>query len=283
MLFIIGALVVVFSVAGGYIMHGGVLGVLWQPSEFIIILGAALGAFLIANSMHLVKETGKRLPRAIFGQATSQKLYLDLLSLLFDLFNKARREGMMSIEADIEVPAESGLFTQYPAILKDERIVEFLTDNLRIMTTSNLAPHEIEAMIDEEIETQMHELSEPAHAMHRIADGLPGFGIVAAILGIVITMQKLGGPPDELGKSVAAALVGTFVGIFVAYGFVGPVSNRLQEVADAEIKMFECIKAAIVATATGCPPQLAVEFARKTLFSGDRPSFSELDEHIRSR
>lgn len=283
MLFVIGALVVFGSVAGGYIMHGGVLGVLWQPSEFIIILGAAFGAFLISNSMHVVKETGSHIPKAILGQSTSQASYLELLSLLHDLFNKARREGMMSIEADIEVPAESGVFTQYPKLLKNTRIIEFLTDNLRIMTTSNLAPHEVEAMIDNEIETQHHELSEPSHAMHRIADGLPGFGIVAAILGIVITMQKLGGPPEALGQSVAAALVGTFIGIFVAYGFVGPISNRLQEVADAEIKMFECIKAAIVATSNGLPPQLAVEFARKTLFSGDRPSFSELDEHIRNR
>jgi len=283
MLFIIGFLLVLFSVAGGYIMHGGVLSVLWQPSEFIIIFGAALGAFLISNSMHLVKETGKRLPRAILGSATSEKLYLDLLGLLFDIFNKARREGMMSIEADIEVPAESGIFTRYPALLKDTRIIEFLTDNLRIMTTSNMAPHEIEAMIDAEIETQMHELSEPSHAVHRVADALPGFGIVAAVLGIVITMQKLGGPPEVLGQSVAAALVGTFVGIFAAYGFVGPMSNRLAEVAEEEIKMFECVKAAIVATSNGLPPQLAVEFARKTLYSGDRPSFTELDEHIRSR
>lgn len=283
MLFIVGTLVVILSVAGGYLMHGGILGVLWQPSEFIIILGAAFGAFLIANSMHTVKATAKHLPSAIFGQSTSQKLYLDLLGLLFDIFNKARREGMMSIEADIEVPAESGLFTRYPAILKNARIVEFLTDNLRIMTTSNLAPHEIEAMIDTEIETQMHELTEPAHAVNRIADGLPGFGIVAAVLGIVITMQKLGGPPDALGKSVAAALVGTFVGIFIAYGFIGPMATRLEEVAHSEIKMFECIKAAIVATSNGLPPQMAVEFARKTLFSGERPSFSQLDEHIRTR
>ena len=283
MLFIIGFLVVVLSVAGGYIMHGGVLGVLWQPSEFIIILGAAFGAFLIANSMHTVKATAKNIPSAIRGQSTSQKLYLDLLGLMFDIFNKARREGMMSIEGDIEVPAESGIFTRYPAILKNARIVEFLTDNLRIMTTSNLAPHEIEAMIETEIETQMHELTEPAHAVNRIADGLPGFGIVAAVLGIVITMQKLGGPPDALGQSVAAALVGTFVGIFIAYGFVGPMATRLEEVAHAEIKMFSCIKAAIVATSNGLPPQMAVEFARKTLFSGERPSFTQLEEHIRSR
>lgn len=283
MLFIVGAVVVLVCVAGGYIMHGGVLGVLWQPSEFIIIFGAALGAFLIANSKHVVTETGKTLPKAIFGGGTSQKLYLDLLGLLFDIFNKARREGMMSIEADIEVPAESGVFTRYPTLLKNNRIIEFLTDNLRIMTTSNLAPHEIEAMIDTEIETQLHELSEPSHAIHRVADALPGFGIVAAVLGIVITMQKLGGPPEALGQSVAAALVGTFVGIFAAYGFIGPMSNRLQEVADAEIKMFECIKAAIVATSNGLPPQMAVEFARKTLYSGERPSFSELEEHIRSR
>ena len=146
-----------------------------------------------------------------------------------------------------------------------------------------MAPHQIEAMIESEIETQLHELSEPSHAVHRVADGLPGFGIVAAVLGIVITMQKLGGPPEALGQSVAAALIGTFVGIFAAYGFIGPMSNRLAEVAEEEIKMFECIKAAIVATSNGLPPQLAVEFARKTLYSGDRPSFSELDEHIRSR
>ncbi|TFH75426.1 flagellar motor stator protein MotA [Gammaproteobacteria bacterium LSUCC0112] len=283
MLFAIGFIVVCGSVAGGYLMHGGILGVLWQPSEFIIILGAAFGAFLIANSMHTVKATAKHLPSAIMGQSTSQKLYLDLLGLLFDIFNKARREGMMSIEADIELPAESGVFTRYPSLLKNQRIIEFLTDNLRIMTTSNLAPHEIEAMIDTEIETQMHELTEPAHAINRIADGLPGFGIVAAVLGIVITMQKLGGPPDALGKSVAAALVGTFVGIFIAYGFIGPMATRLEEVAHAEIKMFECIKAAIVATSNGLPPQLAVEFARKTLFSGERPSFTQLDEHIRTR
>jgi chemotaxis protein MotA len=283
MLFAVGVLVVLGSVAGGYIWHGGILGVLWQPAEFLIILGAAFGAFLISNSMHTVMATAKNLPAAIMGQSTSQKLYLDLLGLLFDIFNKARREGMMSIEADIESPAESGVFTRYPSLLKNSRIVEFLTDNLRIMTTSNLAPHEIEAMIDTEIETQMHELTEPSHAITRIADGLPAFGIVAAVLGIVITMQKLGGPPDALGKSVAAALVGTFVGIFIAYSFVGPMASRLAEVAHSEIKMFECIKAAIVATSNGLPPQLAVEFARKTLYSGERPSFAQLDEHIRSR
>ncbi|HLT62898.1 MAG TPA: flagellar motor stator protein MotA [Pseudohongiella sp.] len=283
MMFIVGVAVVLMSVAGGYFLHGGVFRVLWQPSEFIIILGAAFGAFLLANSKHVVTETGKRLPKAILGGTTSQAMYLDLLGLLFDIFNKARREGMMSIESDIEVPAESGLFTRYPSLLKNDRIIEFLTDNLRIMTTSNLAPHEIEAMIDAEIETQMHEISEPSHAVHRIADGLPGFGIVAAVLGIVITMQKLGGPPEQLGQSVAAALVGTFIGIFFAYGFIGPLSTRLQELADSEIKMFECIKAAIVATSNGLPPQMAVEFARKTLYSGDRPSFIELEQHIRSR
>ncbi len=281
MLFIVGALVVVLSVAGGYIMHGGVMGVLWQPSEFIIILGAAFGAFLIANSMHLVKETARQIPRAIFGSGKSQSLYLDLLGLLFDIFNKARREGMMAVEGDIESPMDSGIFTRYPELLKDARMIEFIVDNLRILTTSNLAPHEIEAMIDSEIETQLHELSEPSHALHRIADGLPGFGIVAAVLGIVITMQKLGGAPEALGQSVAAALVGTFLGIFFAYGLVGPISTRLASIAEEEIKMFECVKAAIVATSNGLPPQMAVEFARKTLFSTDRPSFSELETHIR--
>lgn len=283
MLFFVGVAVVLISVATGYISHGGVLGVLWQPSEFIIIIGAAFGAFLIANNMHLVRETGKQLPRAVFGSTTSQSLYMDLLSMLYDLFNKARREGMMSVESDIEEPHESGIFTRYPKLLKEKRIIEFITDNMRILTTSNLAPHEIEAMLESEIDTQLHELSEPSHAVHRVSDALPGFGIVAAVLGIVITMQKLGGPPEALGQSVAAALLGTFIGIFLAYGFVGPISARLGAVADEEIKMFECVKAAIVATSNGLPPQMAIEFARKTLFSADRPSFIELEEHIRSR
>jgi chemotaxis protein MotA len=283
MLFIVGVLVVCVSVAGGYMMHGGILSVIWQPAEVIIIIGAAFGAFLIANSMHTVKETGKQLPKAVFGAATNSALYLDLLGLLFDLFNKARREGMMAIEADIETPTESGLFTRYPNLLKNKRIIEFIVDNLRIMTTSNLAPHEIEGMMENEIDIEKHEMLEPSHAIHRISDGLPGFGIVAAVLGIVITMQKLGGPPEALGQSVAAALVGTFLGIFAAYGFVGPMSARLESIVDEEIKMFDCVKASIVATSNGLPPQMAVEFARKTLFSHDRPSFAELEAHIRSR
>jgi len=283
MLFFVGVIVVIASVAGGYMLHGGILMLLWQPTEIIIIVGAAFGAFLIANSMHLVVYTGKQLPSAIFGSNKNSALYLDLLGLLYDIFNKARREGMMAVEADIESPTDSGIFTRYPKLLKDKRMVEFIADNLRILTTSNLAPHEIEAMMDSEIETQLHELTEPSHAIHRIADGLPGFGIVAAVLGIVITMQKLGGPPEALGQSVAAALVGTFLGIFLAYGFVGPMSTRLQSVAEEDIKMFECVKAAIVATSNGLPPQMAVEFARKTLFSADRPSFAELETHVRSR
>lgn len=283
MLFIVGVIVVIASVAGGYMLHGGILMLLWQPTEVIIIVGAAFGAFLIANSMHLVVHTGKQLPSAIFGSNKNSSLYLDLLGLLYDIFNKARREGMMAVEADIESPTDSGIFTRYPKLLKDKRMIEFIADNLRILTTSNLAPHEIEAMMDSEIETQLHELTEPSHAIHRVADGLPGFGIVAAVLGIVITMQKLGGPPEALGQSVAAALVGTFLGIFLAYGFVGPMSTRLQSVAEEDIKMFECVKAAIVATSNGLPPQMAVEFARKTLFSADRPSFSELETHVRSR
>ena len=283
MLFIVGVIVVIVSVAGGYMLHGGILMLLWQPTEVIIIVGAAFGAFLIANSMHLVVHTGKQLPSAIFGSNKNSALYLDLLGLLYDIFNKARREGMMAVEGDIESPTESGIFTRYPKLLKDKRMIEFIADNLRILTTSNLAPHEIEAMMDSEIETQLHELTEPSHAIHRIADGLPGFGIVAAVLGIVITMQKLGGPPEALGQSVAAALVGTFLGIFLAYGFVGPMSTRLQSVAEEDIKMFECVKAAIVATSNGLPPQMAVEFARKTLFSADRPSFAELETHVRSR
>lgn len=282
MLFFIGVMIVILSVGGGYVMHHGDLLVLWQVNEVLIICGSAIGAFLIANNMHLVKECGKQIPRAIFGTKIDAQMYLDLLSLLYDIFNKARREGMLAIEADIETPEDSGIFTKYPNLLKDHRMIEFIADNIRIITTSNLAPHEIDAMIDAEIETRLHELIEPSHAINRVADALPGFGIVAAVLGIVITMKGLGGPPEVLGQSVAAALVGTFLGIFLAYGFVGPLATKLAVVADEDIKKFHCVKACIVATSNGLPPQLAVEIGRKTLFSIDRPTFAELESHVRS-
>ena len=283
MTLIIGAIVVLGSVLGGYVMNGGNLLALWQPFEVVIIAGAALGGFVIANPMHTIKEVFGKLPKLLTGSGYNKAFYIDLLSLLYDLFDKSRKQGVMAIEEDVDNPTESQIFTRYPAVLKTETVLSFITDYLRIISAGNMAPHELEGLMDKEIETRQHELEEPAHAVEKVADALPGFGIVAAVMGIVVTMRALGGPVQEIGHHVAAALVGTFTGILLAYGFVGPTSQALQHVAHGEIRAYECIKAAILATMAGQAPQMAVEFGRKALNFEKRPSFQELNDHVRSK
>src|SRR5690554_2314938 len=221
MLKIAGYVVVIASVLGGFLMSGGALAALWHPFEIVIIGGAAFGAFLVANNLSLVKGVFAKIPQIIFGHRYSKPFYLDVLGLLYEILNKSRREGMMAIEADVEEPRESPIFAKYPAILKDERMTAFICDYLRIMSTRTMAPHELEALFDVEISTLTEELSEPSHALNRVADALPGFGIVAAVLGIVITMSIVGEADNGMiGEKVATALVGTFLGILAAYGFV---------------------------------------------------------------
>ncbi|HEY0504175.1 MAG TPA: flagellar motor stator protein MotA [Lysobacter sp.] len=283
MFIIIGFLVVLGSVLGGFVLSHGKLGALWQPYELLIIGGAAFGAFLVANPMKVVKACVGGVPRLLKGSHYKKADYVDILSMLYDVLVKARREGMMGIERDVDDPAASELFSRYPKLQSDKRLMEFTTDCLRLMVSGNFEPHELEQVLDIELETHTREAGEPAHALQVLADSLPGFGIVAAVLGIVITMASIGGEAAEIGKHVAGALVGTFLGILLGYGFVGPLAAAMHHHAQEEAKAFEIIKMALVSSLRGYSPSVAVEFARKLLFSDMRPAFADLDAHLRAR
>ena len=281
MIKIVGIIVVFACVISGFILSHGKLGALFQPFEVLIIGGASLGAFLQANSastfMHVFKKS-----LAMFGTRFNHAFYLDVLKLLYEILNKSRREGMMSIEADVEDPASSPIFSKYPVVIKDPGMTAFVCDYLRIMSSGNMAPHELEGLFDMELTSLKEELEHPSRAVARIADGMPAMGIVAAVLGIVVTMGLLGAvEQSELGMHVAAALVGTFLGILASYGFFGPLATSLEHDAKEELNIYEAIKATLVASASGMPPTLAVEFGRKVLFPGHRPSFSELEQAMR--
>ncbi len=283
MLLIIGAVIVFASVIGGFVLHGGNLLVLWQPTEVLIIGGAAVGSFIIANPVHTIKEVLRGVIRLLTGSPYNKAFYVDLLSLMYEIFDKSRKQGVMSIEEDVDNPEESQIFSRYPAIMKSKHLLDYMTDYLRIISSGNMATHELEGMMENEIDSRRHELDEPSHAVNRTADALPGLGIVAAVLGIVITMNYMSEGPERIGLSVAAALVGTFLGIFTGYGFVGPVSSAMENSAKYEIKAYECVKSAIVATVSGQAPQMAIEFGRKALPSDKRPGFQELNDHVRSK
>ncbi len=279
---IVGYILVVGSVLGGYALAGGHLAALLQPLELLMIGGAALGAFVVGNPGKVLKATLAALPTVVKGSQYTRARYLSLMALLFAILTKIRKEGMISIERDVEKPAESALFANYPEILADHHAIEFLTDYLRLMVSGNLNPHEIEALMDAEIETHHHEAMIPSHAIQKVADGLPAFGIVAAVMGVVHTMGSVGRPPAELGEMIAHALVGTFLGILLAYGFVGPLAGVLEAKVTEATKQLECVKTTLMASLNGYAPQLAVEFGRKVLYSTERPSFAELDEHVRA-
>lgn len=282
MLVIVGYLIILGSVFGGFALAGGHLGALFQPLELLMIGGAAFGAFMVGNSIKVVKATVQALPSLLQGSKHSKQRFLEIMGLLFLILSKIRKEGLMSIEGDVDDPEESPLFSQFPELLTDHHLIEFLTDYLRLMVSGNLNPIEIESLMDGEIDTHHHEASIPAQAIQRIGDGLPAFGIVAAVMGVVHTMASVGLPPSELGMLIAHALVGTFLGILLAYGFISPLSSLLeQKAADAQ-KQLECIKVTLLASLNGYAPQLAVEFGRKVLFSTERPTFTELDEHVRA-
>ncbi|MCG5514398.1 flagellar motor stator protein MotA [Ectothiorhodospira shaposhnikovii] len=278
---ILGSIIVTVAVLGGWALHGGQLILIWQPYEFIIILGAALGAFVIANPMKTILKVITLIPKMMAGPVYKKDDYMELLGLMYDLFTKARKEGLMGIEGDIEEPENSPLFEKYPRVLKNHHAVEFISDYMRLVVSGSMNSFELDNLMDIDIETHHHEAAEPAHAVSRVADGLPAFGIVAAVLGIVNTMSALDGPIDKIGGLVAAALVGTFTGILLAYGFVGPLSNALERRADEESKYLAVLKACILANVQGYSPQVAVEFGRKAMTSNMRPSFIELEQHLR--
>ncbi len=281
MLVIIGYIVVLGSVFGGFVLAGGHLAALFQPLELLMIGGGALGAFIVGNSMKTIKATGKALPSVFKGSKYTKALYLELFALLYEVLVKIRKDGLMSIESDVDAPKESALFQKYPKILADHHVLDFITDYLRLMVGGNMNAIEIEALMDQELETHHHEGEVPAHVIAKMGDAMPAFGIVAAVMGVVHTMESLHLPPGELGILIAHALVGTFLGILLAYGMVGPLSTVLEQKHHESSKMLQCIKVTLLASMNGYAPQTAVEFGRKVLFSTERPGFSELEEHVK--
>jgi chemotaxis protein MotA len=284
MIALIGSVVVLVCVLGGFMMEGGSPLLLWHPSEIIVIIGAALGAFVTSNPMKVVKGSFAN-AIALFKKPRYERSdYVDMLKLIYDILVKARKEGLLAIEGDIESPEKSAVFSRYPNILGDHHMVEFISDCLRLMVGGNLDAHELESLLEYELETHHKEQLEPAHAVQKVADALPGFGIVAAVLGIVNTMAAIeGADTATIGHKVGAALVGTFLGILVAYGFIGPISAAMEHRAHEEGKAFEVVKMALVASVRGYPPQVAVEFARKLLFTDVRPTFADLEAHLKGK
>lgn len=280
---ILGIVIVLGCVLGGFAVHGGQLGALWQPSEVLIICGAAAGAFVIANPMRVTRRALGGMTGLFRGAPFSKQHYQALFAVMYDLLSVARKEGMMGLERVIEEPEKSEIFAKRPLILKDHHVTEFIQDYLRLIISGDMDQHQLEALMDLEIETHHHDAGEPASAISKVADAMPGFGIVAAVLGIVNTMSALGGPPEEIGRKVAAALVGTFLGILLAYGFIGPMSNAMERRARDETHFYMTIKTCILGFLQGHPPQVAIEFGRKSTPGDLRPSFKDLEAQLRGK
>jgi len=280
--FLIGFVVVMGCMLGGFVISGGHVLALWHPSELLVIFGAAMGAFIISNPMKVIKKVGKDLGLLFKGSKYNKQMYLDALSLMYDLLNKARKDGMVALEADVDEPENSAIFQKHPNVTKNHHALDFICDYLRMMVSAKLNSFEIEALMDVELDTHHEEGHAPSSAVTRVADGLPGFGIVAAVLGIVITMASLNDGAEVIGHKVATALVGTFLGILLAYGLVGPMANYLEFAARDESQFVKALKTCLMASIQGYPPQIAIEFGRKAIFSTERPGFRELDEHIKN-
>ncbi|VTT27962.1 Chemotaxis protein MotA [Klebsiella pneumoniae] len=281
MLVIIGYLVVIVTVFGGFMMSGGNLASLFQPVELLIIGGAGVGAFIVGNNAKSLKATGKALGRLFVGRSYNKAVYMDLMALLFLLLSKSRVQGLMSLEKDIEDPTGSDIFAAYPRLLNDPILINFVLDYFRLMISGSMNSHEIEDLMDEEIETREEELEVPANSLNTVGDAFPAFGIVAAVMGVVNALAAADRPAAELGMLIAHAMVGTFLGILLAYGFVLPLATLLRQKSSDQVKMMQCIKVTLLSSLNGYAPQIAVEFGRKTLYTSERPSFEELENHVR--
>ena len=285
MFVIVGWLVILVCVFGVYIVHGGNIMVILKalPFEMITIGGATIGAFLANNQMKVVKATLKGLGECFKGSKYTKARYMELMALMFDILQKARKEGLMAIEKDVEEPHESELFKKYPTVGSDHHVVEFITDYLRMMVSGNLNAHEIESLMDSEIETHHHEAHAAVAALQRVAGGLPAFGIVAAVLGVVNTMGSVGQPPAVLGGMIGSALVGTFLGILLAYAFAEPLAGVLEQKVEEAGKELQCIRTTLLASMQGYNPSTAIEFGRKVLYSTERPTFIELESYVKGK
>jgi len=278
---IIGTCIVLIAVIGGYLLEHGKLSVLFQPVELLIIGGAALGGFIIANPPKVIKLVLAALGKMLSAKTFSKEDYVDILSLLNGMFYKIRQQGLVSIESDVDQPAESSLFKIYPKVTSNHRAINLITDTLRTVMSTTIAQHELEALIDTELEAHENEMLVPSKCVNMVADSLPGLGIVAAVLGIVLTMAKITDPPEVLGNSIGAALVGTFLGVLLCYGFVGPMAKNLEHLAMDEIEYLNVIKISLLAFIGGAAPKVAVEFGRRVIPAHVKPSFLEMEDAFR--
>jgi chemotaxis protein MotA len=281
MFVIIGLVVVIAAIVGGYLIEHGNLRVLMQPAELLIILGASIGTVLIANPLHILKKMAGGLA-GVFGSSKYGKdQYLENLKMLYELFARARKDGLMALETDSDNPDQSPVFSKYPKFLKNHHLQSFVCDTIRMASGGDVEPFDIDQMMELDMEVHHHDASQPVSALSTMADALPGLGIVAAVLGVVITMGALGGPPEEIGHKVAAALVGTFLGILLCYGFVGPIAANLAKSTEEEHSFYHVVRVIIVSFMKGAPPSIAVEYGRRAIPGHVRPSFQEYEKYIK--
>jgi chemotaxis protein MotA len=280
---IIGLVVVIGSVIGGYVMHHGQVAVLWQPTEFIIIGGAGLGAFIVANGVGTLKASIAATLGLLKPNPYSHAAYGELLQVLYEIFQKARKDGLVGLEAHIEDPAKSDVFTKFPTFLGNAGAVALLADTLKVLLTGAVEDHNLSEILDIDLDQQHEANMHVPHAITTVGDAMPGFGIVAAVLGVIITMGSIGGAASEIGEKVAAALVGTFIGILLAYGIIGPIVTAIQARVKAQHAYMCCIRTALLSFARGDAPMTAVEFARRNIDPHDRPSFAELEALTRKK
>ncbi len=282
MTFVLGMLIAFGSLFGGYAAMGGHLAVIWQPFEFVIIGGSAIGIFIVANPLYTIKDTGSAVVEAILDKGPAEADYLSVLGLLHAMMRELKTKGKSGLEAHIESPHESEIFKAHPAVLRNSDLTLFICDYMRLLTIGNAKPHEIEALMDEELETVTKDKLKPYHALNNMGDGLPALGIVAAVLGVIKAMGALNESPEKLGALIGAALVGTFAGIFMSYGLVGPVANKIKGVRDKQLRLFVIVKQTLLASMNGSMPQIAVEFGRKTIPSKYRPSIDLVEKATNS-
>ncbi len=281
MLVPLGFLIVIASVFGGFVWAGGSLGPIFQPLEFLIIGGAGVGAFIAANNGKAIKATLNSTKRLKASTKYNSDTYLELLAVIYKLLNKMRRDGMLAVERDIESPEESSIFMEHPEVLEDPMMLNFIADYLRLMISGNMEPHELDELMLHEIETFEAEAEIPADALAKVGDAMPAFGIVAAVLGVVRALSSADVPPEVMGTMIAHALVGTFLGILLGYGFINPLASRVERQIVEMVKTLQVIRVTLLASMQGYAPQLAVEFGRKALHTAERPSFTELEDYVR--
>jgi chemotaxis protein MotA len=282
MFVIIGIVVVFGAVVAGYLMEHGSLKVLVQPAELVIIGGAAIGTVLIANPLHILKAIGGGVAGAFGGSKFGKDKYLETLKMMFELLSRARKEGLMALETDSDAPDKSPVFSKYPKFLKDHHALHFVCDTIRMAAGGGVEPFDVDQMMELDMDVHHYETAQPIAALSTMADSLPGLGIVAAVLGVVITMGALGGPPEEIGHKVAAALVGTFLGILLCYGLIGPVAANMGKSADEEHSYYHVLRVVMVSFMKGTPPSIAVEFGRRAIPGHVRPTFQDTEKHIKN-